>query len=351
MGRPRKRQREELGDKEHSDSNIMASGGRAAGGTVLGFQDLDLTAVSGTEPRPGADTLYYPDNDLNRRDIPPSQAGSRLGLSNTGASSLDFPGDPLSDLEHGFPNWDLSHDLGQTFSTFADVPLQLQTPPSAAEELDSNNNIAENAGTDCSCLSDLYSMLAKFQKLPAPSFPFSMGALRSAAALSRCVVACDHCSLAISTALQNAMLLGTLLQLLIMEYAKLLNHIDERSKQAEKIVYRLGDPSTLFDSRHTGLPDCPMGINVDFSGEEWRALARKAVAQEVLGNSQGFRGLVGLVQEMKDRQILWRERYSTELCKGFHNAGHQHTAEQPDHLCAQAVHLENLKRSLDALEL
>lgn len=331
--------------------NKMASGGRAAGGTDVRFQDLDLTAVSGTEPRPGIDALYFPDSSLERHNMFPSGAGSRLSLSNTEANGLDLPGDPLSDLEQGFPNWDLSHDLGQTFPTFADTPLQLQTLPSAADELDSNNHIAENAGIDCSCFSDLYSMLAKFRNLPAPSFPFSMGALRSAAALSRCVVACNHCSLAISTALQNAMLLGTLLQLLIMEYAKLLSHIDERSKQAEKIVYRLGDPSTLFDSRHTGLPDCPMGINVDFSGEEWRALAKKAVAQEVLGNSQGSPGLIGLVQEMKDRQILWRERYSTELCNGFHNAGHQHTAEHPDHLCAQAVHLENLRRSLEALEL
>lgn len=331
--------------------NITASGGRAAGGADVGFQDLDLTAVSGTEPRPGTDTLYFPDSSLEGHNMFSSGAGSIPSLSNTEANGLDLPGDPLSDLEQGFPNWNLSHDLGQNFSTFADVPLQLQTPLSAADEVDSNNHSAENAGTGCSCLSDLYSMLAKFQKLPAPSFPFSMGVLRSAAALSRCVVACNHCSLATSTALQNAMLLGTLLQLLIMEYAKLLNHIDERSKQAGKIVYRLGDPSSLFDSRHTGLPDCPMGINVDFSGEEWRAIARKAVAQEVLGNSQGSPGLVGLVQEMKDRQVLWRERYSAELCKGLHNGGHPHSAEHPDHLCAQAVHLENLKRSLESLDL
>lgn len=331
--------------------NKRASGGRAAGGADVGFQDLGPTAVSGTEHRPGTDALYFPDSNLERHNMLSSVVESRRSLSNTEASGFDLPEDPLSDLEQGFPNWDLSYDLGQTFPTFADASLQLQTPPSAADELDSNNHITENAGTGCSCLSDLYAMLAKFQKLPAPSFPFSMGALRSAAALSRCVVACNHCSLEISTALQNAMLLGTLLQLLIMEYAKLLNHIDERSKQAEKIVYRLGDPSTLFDSRHTGLPDCPMGINVDFSGEEWRALARKAIAQEVLGNSQGSGGLVGLVQEMKDRQVLWRERHSTEFCKAFNNTGHQHTSQHPDHLCAQVVHLENLRRSLEALEL
>ena len=351
MGRPRKRRREESENTDNRDVNIGVSDRAVVGVSHAAFEESDLAAVLENEPGLGTDDFQFPEHRLERQDIVPIGGGSRSDLPNIEASSLDSPEVLLADLEQGLPNWDLSHDLGQSFPTFVDVPMQLQTPPNAPDELDSNDPIAENAVPGCSCLSDLYSTLAKFQKLPAPSFPFSMGALKSAAALSRRVVACHHCSQTSSTALQNSMLLGTLVQLLIMEYAKLLSHIDERCEQAERIACRLGDPSSLYDSRHTGLPDCPMGINVDLSGDEWRTLARKAVAQEVLGNSQGSPGLVGLVQEMKDRRVSWRERFSTGLCTEVHTAGHQHSTEHPDHLCAQAVHLESLKRSLEALRL
>ena len=351
MGRPRKRRREELGDTDNRDGNVRASNGGVIGVSHAEFENSDLATLLENEPGLGTDVFHFPEHRLETHGVVPTGGGSRLSLPNIEASSLHSPGVLLADLEQGFPNRDLSHDLGQSFSTFVDVPMQLQTPPSAPDELDSNDHTADNAVPGCSCLSDLYSMLARFQKLPAPSFPFSMGALKSAAALSRRVVACHHCSQTFSTALQNSTLLGTLVQLLIMEYAKLLNHIDERCKQSERIAFRLGDPSSLYDSRHTGLPDCPMSINVDLSSDEWRALARKAVAQEVLGNSQGSLGLVGLVQEMNDRRVSWRERFSTGLCTEFHTAGHQHSTEHPDHLCAQAVHLDNLKRSLEALGL
>ena len=351
MGRPRKRRREESGDIEHSDGDIGASDPQVIDTPDTRFQGLDLATLQGNEPGLGTDIFQFTESSFERRGIVPAEAASGLLLPDTDASSLDHPGLLLPDREQGFPNWDLSHDPGQPLSTSIDIPLQLQTPPSAPDELGSNNPIAENASTGCSCLPDLYSMLARFQKIPAPSFPFSMGALRSAAALGRCVVACHHCMQTYNTAVQNSMLLGTLIQLIIMEYAKLLSHIDERSKQAERITFRLGDPSSLYDSRHTGLPDCPMGINIDFSGDEWRTLARKAVAQEVLGNSQGSLGLFGLVQEMKDRQVSWRERFSIGLCTAFHEAGHQPSTEHPDHLCAQSVHHDNLVRSLKALGL
>ena len=348
MGRPRKRRREESGDIENRDGNIDVSDRGVVG---VSHAEVEEPGLATLEPGLGTDVFHFPEHRLERHDIVPASGGSRLDLPSIDTSGLDSSGVLLADLEQGFPNWDISHDLGQSFLTPVDVPMQLQTPPNAPDELDNNNRVADNAAPGCSCLSDLYSMLAKFQKLPAPSFPFSMGALKSAATLGRRVVACHHCSLTLNTALQNSMLLGTLVQLLIMEYAKLLNHIDERCKQAERIPFRLGDPSSLYDSRHTGLPDCPMSINVDFSSDEWRTLARKAVAQEVLGNSPGSLSLVGLVQEMNDRRILWRERFSTGLCTEVHTPGHQHSTEHPDHLCAQAVHLETLKRSLKALGL
>lgn len=350
MGRPRKRQREEAENTEDRDGNTGASVGRAVVAAGVGVPDSDLTTFSGRETDLRTDGFEFPMNNFGH-DIVHLGAGDGSSFPNTGAFSFDLPEGPASNLEQSFPRWDLSQESGQAFYTAADVFLPLQTPPNAPDELDSNNHSAENTVTGCSCLSSLYSKLAEFQLLPEPSFPYSMGALRSAAALSRSVVACHNCSKAYNTAIQNSMLLGILLQLVIIEYAKLLKHIDEKSEQAEKITFRFGDPSSLFDRRHTGLPDCPMAINVDLSGDEWRTLARKAVAQEVIGSSQGPRGLIGLVQEMRDRQASWRERFSEGQCIALHGADHQQSAEGPDHVCVQVVYIDNLKRSLESLGL
>ena len=351
MGRPRKRRHVEAGDTANRDAEMGELEGEAVGAADVGFQDLDLTMFAGSQPGLGIDGFHPPNSSFETLDMIPFDAGSRSSLANIETSSLDLPERPASHLEHSLPDWDPSQDLGSHFSTSVNLPLQLHTPPNPPDQPEGNNYNAGDAAVGCSCLSSLYSMLAKFQSIPSPSFPYSMGVLRSATALSRSVVACHNCSQTYNTALQNSMLLGTLLQLLIMEYAKLLNHIDERSTQAEKIVFRLGDPSSLYDSRHTGRPDCPMAINVDLSGDEWRTLARKAVAQEVLGNSQDTTGLTGLVQQMKNRQVSWRERFSTGPCAAFHSANHQHSAENPDHLCVHAVYTENLRRSLGALGL
>ena len=341
----------EAGDIADMDGELGELESEALGAADVGFQDLDLTIFSGSEPGLGTDGFHLPEGSFERLNMVSFEAGSRSSLANIEISSLDLPEGPASHLEQGVPDWAPSQDLGSHFSTSVDFPLQQQSPPNAQGQLDNNSHTTGVAVVGCSCLSNLYLMLAKFQSVPSPSFPYSMGILRSATVLGRSVVACHNCSRTYNTALQNSMLLGTLLQLLIMEYAKLLNHIDERSKQAEKIAFRLGDPSSLYDSRHTGLPDCPMAINVDLSGDEWRTLARKAVAQEVLGSSQGTTGLTGLVQQMKTRQVSWRERFSTGQCTAFHSVNHQHSADHPDHLCVHAVYVEALRRSLQALGL
>lgn len=350
MGRPRKRRHEEVGDTEDRDGSIKRLEGIAVGASQVGLQDLVHEPVSGNEPGLGVDGLHFSGTSFDGSHMFPFGVRNESGVLNMDHFQFDLPGTAFN-LQQGFTGWDSSQDLGQSFTTFANVPLQLPTPPNIPDELSSNDFVAGNVAIGCSCLSNLYSMLAKFQSLPEPSFPYSMGALRSAAALGHDVVTCHYCSQAHNTAIQNSMLLGTLLQLLIMEYAKLLKHVDEKSKQREKVAFRFGDSSSLFDNRHTGRPDCPMAINVELSGDEWRTLARKAIAQEVVGNSQSSRGLVGLIQEMRDRQASWRERFSTSQCRGLHSADQQQSSEASDHLCVQDLYIDNLKRALEALGL
>ena len=347
MGRPRKRRREEAGDTEDMDGNMGAFFGAAD--VVQG--DSDLATFSGDEPGLRTDSSSFFGNSLEAYEIVPFGSGNGSRLSDGESFSFEYPEGLVSNFKQGFPGWDAPQNIGRPFSTFANAPLQLQTPPNNSDELHSNNNAAVNPVVGCSCLSDIYSMLVKFQSLPEPSFPHSMGALRSAANLSRRFFACRDCSEAYNTALQNYMLLGTLLQLVINEYANLLKYIDTKSAEPGKITFRFADPSLLFDSRHTGLPDCPMAINVDLSGDEWRTLARKAIAQEVIGSSQGSRGLIALVQDLKDRQTPWHKRCSNRQCTAFHSADHQQNAETPDRLCAQIMYIDSLKRSVETLGL
>ena len=230
MGRPRKWRRGETGDTEHQVGNKGALEAEAADAADVGFEDIDYTPFSGAELALGGDGLHFSDDSFQRQDVVPLEASIRPSIY---------------DLNQGFTGWDVPQDLFPPFSLSVDGPLLLPTPPSAPDEVSSNNHTAGDAVTGCSCLSNLYSVLAKFQSLPEPSFPFSMGELKRAAALCPGVVSCQSCPQAYNTALQNAMLLGTLLQLLIVEYSKLLGHIDAKSKQSQKIAFRLGDTYSL----------------------------------------------------------------------------------------------------------
>ena len=351
IGRPRKRRHEEGEATKVNSGSVGASEVQAIGPADVGSRDSNLGHFSTNEPELDMEGFHFSGVSFERHNAFPFGAESGSIPPSTDVFSFGVPEGQTPNLEQGFPSWDSSQVLGQPFATLANYAAPLHTPPNTSPELDSNNDTTGDAVTSCSCLSNLYSMLAKFQLLPAPSFPYSAGFLRSAVSLSRRVVACHNCSRLPNTAIQNSMLLGTLLQLLIMEYAKLLKHVDERSQQTDNISLRFGDPSSLFDSRHTGLPDCPMALNIDVSGDEWRTLARKAVVQEVLGNSQDPGGLLGVVQEMRDRQSSWHDRFSKDLCVASHNADHQQRAEGHNHICVQVLQIEHLRRCIEGLGL
>lgn len=351
IGRPRKRRHEEEDATKGNSGSVGLSEVQAIDPVDVGSRDSILGDFSATEPELETEGFQFSGGSFERHKSLAFGAENGSLPPSTDIFSLGVPEGQTPNLEQGFPSWDSSQILGQPFAILADYAAPLHTPPNTSPELDGNNNTVGDAVTSCSCLSNLYSMLAKFQLLPAPSFPYSAGFLRSAVGLSRSVVACHNCSRMPNTAIQNSMLLGTLLQLLIMEYAKLLKHIDERSKQTDKIALRFSDPSSLFDSRHTGLPDCPMALNIDLSGDEWRTLARKAVAQEVLGSSEDPGGLFGVVQEMRDRQSSWHERFSNDSCVASHNADHQQRPEGYNHICVQVLQIEHLRRCIEGLGL
>ncbi|MCJ1450911.1 hypothetical protein MMC28_001245 [Mycoblastus sanguinarius] len=347
MGRPRKRQREEV--REAQDMN----------GDPGPSRDFDLTGgdnplqgrgVSNQIPLPEDE---YGSNGFQNGDY--DQIGSFHNNSEIGfdpfrndALNFELPHGPVSEPILDLSSLDPSQDFSKYFPDISKTPnnmVQLQTQYTNAEADTAGVQPVGTNTTGCACLPNLYSTLGSFHRMPPPSFPYSIGALKKAVNLGREVVRCQNCTQTYNTAIQNSTMLSALVQMIVHEYAKLLKYIDERAAKDEKIAFRVGEMSSPFDSRHTGGPDCPMAINIDLNGEEWRTIAKKAVRQEVLGGDKNRQSLIGLVHEMRERQEKWHGSFSTgEAC--FNTFEHMRT-EQP---CAQVLHLDHVKKSLEAFK-
>ena len=229
------------------------------------------------------------------------------------------------------------------------------TDPQACAAISSGSISLQDSDTlsnRCMCLPLLYRFLGSFRSTPDPSFPYSMMLLKKAARLSTDVVRCQECSKEYASALQNSMLLGTLVDLVINNYEKLLRHIDERSMGSEKMTFRMGERSPATDHLHTGTLDCPMGFDIDLTGDEWRTFARKTVRKELLG--PGDYNLKQILQEMQDRQQRWHSQHDDKHIALKENAANDDNAnlsEKNDCICTHLLYINRLGQKLDALDI
>ncbi len=334
MGRPRKRRRGE--DEEH----VPSSG---------------IPVVVGDN---GTSTLRQPPCLEDLLAFTPSE--------NSGLDKSTLAWDP-SQLNPGMmfdlSDWDLAGEPGQYLDENGEVPLHLPMPTdtlqislphlttpgdeSTVTQIASSETSPPN-GPGCACLANLYLTLSSFQSLPPPSFPLTSGNLKNATNTAREVLRCPHCPKAFSSAFQNISLLGTLLPLIIMEYAKLLHHIDERSASGESITFRMGDQNPALKHLHTGTFDCPLGFNIELSAVEWHMTARKVIRQQVLGVRAEEESLNSLIDELEQRQHAW------------HNTPYPHDVASYTPVCATDEEkgergclrvIKTLRRSIMALKL
>ena len=323
MGRPRKRRREEGNSAGLGDSQLSSLTRASSGASTSTEHNLDVSEIQ-TYGLPFTGDAKATLDNANSDDS--FMLPATLGFGST----VDFAG----------------IDMPGLFST------DYATAPSQINPVSHDSNAAQKG---CSCLEGLYSTLASFQSLPAPSFPFSLAALRKARQCGYKVVRCETCPQKYNTAVQNSMLLCTLLHLVTNEYGKLLRHIDERSQSGEQIEFRAAEPSMFFDARHTGTIDCPMAVTIELDGDEWRVLARKAVRQEVVGGLKTSESIINLVQEMRDRQLLWHGTCARG--ENLHDGGMHDTAanisngKKDGHICAQLVQISNIQTALEALKI
>ena len=337
MGRPRKRHRV-CNRAEHEvgiDTMSNGLGDTMQGAVASDTSNIDLDSSTAQTSR----TV----DEFTR------QTSMSLGSPHTERTSLDFPDD-----------WGLiqsSNNSGPTFAATGQNGLLLHEGPNpitASERGIVGQSPFQNvdqADVPCSCLKELYSVLMSFQSLPSPSFPSSRGPLTEATNLARKIVRCQVCPQDYPSALQNFMLLGTLIPLIAHGYSQLLKHIQEQAAQGNSITYRIGDSSLTNAHLHTGTLDCPMGFNVELDSDEWTTIARKVLKQDIYGNSQSIDCLLSVVEELEQRQHLWhllqpfRTNPPTAPCR------HQQLSDPSQHggMCTQLI--AAVRRAIDAIDL
>jgi len=187
MGRPRKRQREEEDHTHTSEAGLDDSGELDDGEKSV---DPRLAAI----PSNVMGTLEY-QSEVGRADTQNLQSAANdtefnsLRDTDSFFSSIEVPSfAPTS----SFLTWNPSRDP-YTFSPMDSLnPVPLH-PSSGLYDGAISNSTFDTIQGGCVCLGNLYSTLAAFQSLPAPSFPYPMGTLRKATRCGSEVVRCQLC--------------------------------------------------------------------------------------------------------------------------------------------------------------
>lgn len=340
MGRPRKRRRENpssiddpttgLNKNQATTSNPVGS---ATTESQLPPQEEYLNALGNAEA-PNFGDSFTSDHPVH------GLFAFQVGDGGTIASLEDF-----------LPNG----DVAQTAKPFSGIPSE-QNQADFVFGSDHSNLLLPDIRTTsttsdagCSCLTNLYSTLSSFQKLPPPSFPYSMGVLTKATTVARDALHCQQCPTVYATALQNLMSLCTLLPLLAHEYGKLLTHIDERAAQGATMSFKMGENSLDQIHLHSGTLDCPMSFDIDLSAAEWRVMARRVVRQKVVRSSGADQSVLELLEELENRQRSWHAKPRLAEFRHGLSCMEQDCAIDEKHTCLQLVF--KAKAAIEGLHL
>ena len=367
MGRPRKRRREEeTQDCAYDPWDFGSNGGPTMRATSQPGSSILLPSTC--DPQLPANGFTGMDGiSTESLSFDNGRHMARMGYGSLSQDPFASAGisdvDPAYDSLQSFPTPNTFSDYSEwmpvpepvlPLTTMPSAQTQLQTPPTTIYHNSSSPEVRSPEIARCDCLPTLYKTLSIFPSTSTPTFPDSMRFLKEAVAIGRSMLKCTNCPNSYNTALQNGTGLGTLLNLVIMEYTKLLKHIDERSQKEDKFVFRMGEMITPQTQHlHTRTLSCPMGISVDLSGPEWRIIARTAVRKEVFGDDTGNENVATLLDGMKERQVRWHSMFSTDSHIHEHSAASVNDGERggSECICTQVLYIDRLKRALKDLGL
>lgn len=338
MGRPSKRRR----DVEEGPANVQDLPGTNDQSRTLNDTSFRNSSTYASQ------ILSYSEIPLDSFQVPLDDSSAALKASMV---NLDFDGlSSLAAIQSGLDLGPVEPFNGQSAEHSDNDPVGLLDGWQTVQPTDhSTSQEGSTLNQGCACLANLYSTLSSFQSLPSPSFPFSMGALSKATNVARDACYCKHCPTQYASALQNLMLLSTLLPLIAHEYGKLLAHVDDRALKGRPITFRMGEKEQSLENlhRHTGTADCPMAFDMDLTAEEWRSMARKAITRNVIG--PGNTSVLGVVDGLEKRQEQWHENpVLTEFQHG--KDCHKHGPEfGQEHTCLRL--LSRVRDAVAALKL
>jgi hypothetical protein len=281
MGRPRKRRQED--------------------------EDVEITGANQSDQPPGLD------EESNEFASSPAHIFNQTVSSRSTASSQDFP----QDVDHPFgphlpslnpdpENSELSLGIGSS------TPSDLHETESGYLYPSLPSAQSSIPLAPCACLSEMYLTLSTLQVQSTFHFPYVLPTLRSALSTTTNVLMCEQCPKQTMTALQNVMLLATLLTTITDGYRSLIWAINAEANRAKETgemkKFRMGDNAPERMHMHTGTIDCPMGFDIELDGDEWRKLARKVVKADLEGSQSGSAGILGLADMLAERQIRWHSK-------------------------------------------
>ena len=329
MGRPRKRRREEPGSIDDPTTGLKQN--QATKSNPVN------TATTESQLPPQED--YLTTLQLGNREAP--DFGDSFTSGHPVPDLFAFQvgdGGMIASLDDFLPN---NGDVAQTAKPFSGIPSGQNQADYVFGSDRSNMLLADLTSTTsdagCSCLTNLYSTLSSFQKLPPPSFPYSMAALTKATTVARDALRCQQCPTVFASALQNLMSLCTLLPLIGHEYGKLLQHIDERAAEGATVSFRMGENSLDQIHLHSGTLDCPMSFDMDLSAAEWKVMARRVVRQKVIRSSGADPSVLGLLEELENRQRSWHAKPTLAEFRHGLSCMEQDCSVNENHTCLQMV--------------
>jgi hypothetical protein len=181
-------------------------------------------------------------------------------------------------------------------------------------------NIARQGNTQlqatappCSCLATMYLALSSLQEFPS-DVGAALGAIRSALNTAQSVLRCELCcrcagisGKSSTEALQNTMLLNTLLPVIVNSYRRLLEMVDSEANIAKAAGYQM-NCKIIQDSSNCGRSELFGEIenveNVLMEPDDWRAGMHRLLRADVYGHDMVNLGLKGILAEMEQRQRL-----------------------------------------------
>jgi hypothetical protein len=321
MGRPRKRRPEEIDDAD--TTSTLAN--------INYEQTATFTPTNVASHEPPLDNLEALAHvELN--SYPPVANSSSTSRAPTFGDHLMF-----QDLDFDLPQGNI--DGNPEFS----IPVS-----SSSTTIIDQSQSSTMAPQQCTCLEQAYVSLSA-QQGQLLDFSVALNTLRASIASARVMLVCPRCNNPTNkcvAGVHNVMLLGTLMSATAHSYCALFKNLDEQAAAFEAAGrlkrFRFGEVGGF----HTGGMNCPGGLEIQMTGNEYRDFMRRALQKDI-------KELNDILNEFTERQNRHHIAHESEA-SSIATSEHQSTGAEPprttkkDYFCLRSV--DQVRAALQMLD-